>query len=160
MLAREYCDASKRKFKPIVLSHHMLMGLGEGQAKMSKSDPASAIFVEDTEADVNVKIKKAYCPPGVIENNPILDYLKHIIFAAEVPCFKISRSAQNGGDLEYTDYEALEADYQSEAIHPGDLKPAVAKAINYLISPIRDHFLSNPEAKKLLEQVKNYRTTR
>jgi tyrosyl-tRNA synthetase len=160
MLAREYCDASKRKNKPIVLSHHMLMGLSEGQAKMSKSDPASAIFVEDTEADVNVKIKKAYCPPGIVENNPILDYLKHIVFAVDLPSFKISRSEKNGGDVEYSTYESLEADYLGEKIHPGDLKPAVAKAINDLIKPIRDHFTSNPEAKKLLEQVKNYRTTR
>ena len=26
------------------------------------------------------KIKKAYCPPQVVEGNPILDYTKHIIF--------------------------------------------------------------------------------
>jgi tryptophanyl-tRNA synthetase len=32
---------------------------------MSKSDPNSAIFMEDSEGDVNVKIKKAYCPPQV-----------------------------------------------------------------------------------------------
>jgi tyrosyl-tRNA synthetase len=50
MLAREYCDQTtpKIKFKPIILSHHMLMGLKEGQEKMSKSDPDSAIFMEDT----------------------------------------------------------------------------------------------------------------
>ena len=30
MLAREYCDAAKIKFKPVILSHHMLMGLKEG----------------------------------------------------------------------------------------------------------------------------------
>jgi tyrosyl-tRNA synthetase len=48
MLAREYCDAAepKIKFKPVILSHHMLMGLKEGQEKMSKSDPDSAIFME------------------------------------------------------------------------------------------------------------------
>jgi tyrosyl-tRNA synthetase len=34
---------------------------------MSKSDPESAIFMEDSEADVNVKLKKAYCPPGQVE---------------------------------------------------------------------------------------------
>lgn len=50
MLAREYCDGVKRKLKPIILSHHMLPGLLEGQEKMSKSDPDSAIFMEDTEA--------------------------------------------------------------------------------------------------------------
>jgi len=160
MLAREYCDASKRKFKPIVLSHHMLMGLGEGQAKMSKSDPDSAIFVEDSEADVNVKIKKAFCPPAVVENNPILDYLKHVIFAVEGAVFSLLRSEQNGGNALYSSYAELEADYASGKIHPGDLKPAVAKAINALIKPIRDHFTNNPDARKLLEQVKAYRATR
>jgi tyrosyl-tRNA synthetase len=49
VLAREYCDVIKRKNKPIILSHHMLPGLLEGQEKMSKSDPNSAIFMEDTE---------------------------------------------------------------------------------------------------------------
>jgi tyrosyl-tRNA synthetase len=31
MLAREYCDMAKIKFKPVILSHHMLMGLKEGK---------------------------------------------------------------------------------------------------------------------------------
>ena len=33
MLAREYCDMTspKIKHKPVILSHHMLMGLKEGQ---------------------------------------------------------------------------------------------------------------------------------
>jgi hypothetical protein len=43
---REYAGTLKRKFKPVVISHHMLSGLKEGQEKMSKSDPESAIFME------------------------------------------------------------------------------------------------------------------
>ena len=39
--------------KPVVISHHMMYGLKEGQTKMSKSDPESAIFMEDTVEDVN-----------------------------------------------------------------------------------------------------------
>eukprot|EP00392_Amoebophrya_sp_AT5.2_P004962 g4971.t1 len=62
MLAREYCALAGRARKPIILSHHMLYGLFEGQEKMSKSDPDSAIFMEDTEEDVRRKISKAYCP--------------------------------------------------------------------------------------------------
>lgn len=76
---REYAADKKRKFKPVVISHHMLMGLKEGQEKMSKSDPDSAIFMEDTAEDVKRKIKKAYCPPQVVEKNPIIDYAKHIV---------------------------------------------------------------------------------
>jgi hypothetical protein len=49
---REYAGAKKMRFKPIIVSHHMLMGLKEGQEKMSKSDPESAIFMEDSAADV------------------------------------------------------------------------------------------------------------
>ncbi len=36
----------------------MLAGLKEGQEKMSKSEPDSAIFMEDTADDVKRKIKK------------------------------------------------------------------------------------------------------
>lgn len=63
----------------MIISHHMLMGLKEGQEKMSKSDPDSAIFMEDTVDDVKRKVKKAYCPPEVVEKNPIIDYAKHLI---------------------------------------------------------------------------------
>lgn len=45
MLAREYCSQTKPKIKhkPVILSHHMLAGLKEGQEKMSKSDPGKCV---------------------------------------------------------------------------------------------------------------------
>jgi tyrosyl-tRNA synthetase len=49
---------------------------------MSKSDPESAIFMEDSETDIKTKIKTAYCPPGVIKGNPCADYVKNIVFGA------------------------------------------------------------------------------
>nr|KJB56436.1 hypothetical protein B456_009G119700 [Gossypium raimondii] len=97
VLAREYCDDIKRKNKPIILSHHMLPGLQQGQEKMSKSDPSSSIFMEDEEAEVNVKIKKAYCPPKIVEGNPCLEYIKYIIFPWFNE-FRVERNADNGGD--------------------------------------------------------------
>ena len=53
---------------------------------MSKSDPDSAIFMEDQEADVKRKITKGYCPEKELERldketgkmkkiNPIMDYV-------------------------------------------------------------------------------------
>ena len=97
MLAREYVDKNKKLKKPIILSHHMIMGLKKGQEKMSKSDPDSAVFMEDTREDVERKIKKAYGPPGVIEDNPLLDYTKQLIF----PSFgkvEIKRGEEHGGN--------------------------------------------------------------
>jgi len=79
MLARDYC---KEPTKPIIISSHMIMGLKKDQEKMSKSDPGSAIFMEDSAKEVEKKIKAAYCPENVIEKNPIIDYVKYIILPA------------------------------------------------------------------------------
>jgi tyrosyl-tRNA synthetase len=98
MLAREYCEATKRKLKPVIVSHSMLPGLKEGQEKMSKSDPESAIFMEDSEADVNAKIKKAYCPPQVVEGNPCIEYIRFIVLPW-FGQFKVLRTLDNGGDM-------------------------------------------------------------
>lgn len=76
----------------------MLMGLQEGQEKMSKSDPDSAIFMEDTPEDVKRKIRKAYCPPGVVPGNPCLDWTKHILFGKFPEGITVKRNADNGGD--------------------------------------------------------------
>ena len=51
----------------------------QGQEKMSKSDPNSAIFMEDSKEDVDRKIKKAFCPPNVVQGNPCLKYIQLII---------------------------------------------------------------------------------
>lgn len=97
MLAREYCDLTKRKLKPIIVSHHMLPGLKEGQEKMSKSDPESAIFMEDSEAEVKTKIKKAFCPPCQVDRNPCIAYIRHIILPW-CGSFSVKRPEDNGGD--------------------------------------------------------------
>ncbi|XP_078440286.1 tyrosyl-tRNA synthetase, class Ib, bacterial/mitochondrial [Wolffia australiana] len=159
VLAREYCDAIKRKNKPIILSHHMLPGLQEGQEKMSKSDPASAIFMEDEESAVNLKIKKAFCPPKIVQGNPCLEYIKYIVFAW-FGKFELLRDPKNGGNKTYNTIEELSADYENGALHPGDLKPSLSKALNQILQPVRDHFKNNPEARDLLKTVRGYNVTR
>lgn len=159
VLAREYCDDIKRKNKPIILSHHMLPGLQQGQEKMSKSDPSSSIFMEDDEAEVNLKIKKAYCPPLIVEGNPCLEYIKYLIF----PWFKeftVERNADHGGNKTFSTFEELVSDYAAGELHPGDLKPALSKALNKILEPVRDHFKNDSNAKDLLKRVKAYRVTR
>ncbi|PON97515.1 Tyrosine-tRNA ligase, archaeal/eukaryotic-type [Trema orientale] len=159
VLAREYCDDIKRKNKPIILSHHMLPGLQQGQEKMSKSDPSSSIYMEDDEAEVNLKIKKAYCPPNIVEGNPCLEYIQYLV----LPWFKefsVERSAANGGDKIFKSFEELVADYESGNLHPADLKPALAKALNKILEPVQEHFKTDSNAKELLKRVKAYRVTK
>ena len=136
----------------------MLAGLKEGQEKMSKTDVDSAIFMEDSAEDVKRKVKKAFCPPGVAQGNPCLDWIKHVVFG-KLGSWTLRRSAENGGDVTYTAYEALEADFVSGALHPKDVKENLVEALNAFLEPVRRHFASG-EAKQLLEQVRSYATTR
>ncbi|PWA94994.1 tyrosine--tRNA ligase [Artemisia annua] len=155
VLAREYCDAIKRKNKPIILSHHMLPGLMPGQEKMSKSDSSSAIFMEDEENEVNGKIKKAYCPERTVEGNPCLEYIKYIVFPWFNE-FKVERKEEQGGAKVFSNFEELVADYAKGDLHPKDLKTALSKALNKILQPVRDHFKNDKNAKALLKKVKGY----
>ena len=152
MLAREYAGDKKMRFKPVIISHHMLSGLKEGQEKMSKSDPDSAIFMEDSADDVKRKIKKAYCPPGIVEKNPILDYARNIVIAF---LGKLVINISGTELVEYTDADLLEADFASGRVHPSDIKPAVTDAINQILEPVRVHF-SSGEPKVLLDKIKAF----
>ena len=172
ILAREYHDhlfnnKSKQKLlnfrlKPIIVSHHMLMGLKEGQEKMSKSDPDSAIFMEDTIEDVNRKIKRAFCRPKEIEGNPIMDYYRHIIFPyLEIDNKTLSIDKKEWGGMKtYSKYSEFEKDYLSGDLHPADIKPKLASEINKLLEPVRTHFTTNKEAKELFEKVKKFKITK
>ncbi|MBS3176556.1 tyrosine--tRNA ligase [Candidatus Woesearchaeota archaeon] len=170
MLARELAP----KFgwqKPLSISHHMLMGLGtppEGHEstveraihlKMSKSKPHTAIFMTDNEAEINDKISKAHCPAKIVEENPILDYVKHIIFR-KYPILRIERPAKFGGPVEFENFTTLTNAYAAGELHPMDLKNAVAFYLNELVKPVRDHFENNKKAKELFEQVKGFEITR
>jgi len=162
-------------WKPVVVSHHMLMGLEgmkkpegfdekeqfdiEISSKMSKSKPETCIFVHDSKEEIQRKIKNAYCPETIVENNPILDYCKHIIFR-KFDTLKIERPIKFGSDLEVSSYDELEKMYRVGQIHPLDLKNAVADALDKLVKPIRNHFEKNKKAKELYELVKQAKITR
>jgi tyrosyl-tRNA synthetase len=124
---------------------------------MSKSDPMSAIFMEDSAKDVVKKVNKAYCPEKIIAENPIIDYVRYIILPALDDEWTINVKGDDGAkDVVYRSYEQLEKDYVSGVLHPSDLKPAVAAAINKLIQPVRDHFTNDPYARNLLETIKRW----
>jgi tyrosyl-tRNA synthetase len=169
MLAREL--GPKLGFwKPVVVSHHMLLGLSKPSSdskdhadmlldmKMSKSKPDSAIFMDDSEEEVKRKIKGAYCPEKQIELNPILEYCRYLIFE-KFDKMEIKRDKKFGGNRSFSDYFALEKAFANGDIHPLDLKNAVADYTNKMLEPVRKHF-SKGKAKELLEKVKSYQVTR
>ncbi len=169
MLAREIFP--KLGFKaPIAIHNHMLMGLQfketdcEGidrkiAMKMSKSKPETAIFMTDSREQIFDKFKKAYCPEGIEEDNPVLEYAKYIIFE-KFNEIEIKRPEKFGGNLKIKSYDELKKIFIEKKLHPMDLKNAVAEYIDLLIKPVREHFENNKKAKALKEKVLSFQITR
>jgi len=158
MLAREYSDDVKITHKPIILSHHMLKSLKEDD-KMSKSIPDSAIFMEDSVEDVKRKIKHGFCPAKQVEDNPIFDHIKCLIFP-KFGKFELKKQEKFGGDKTYNTYEEMCQDYLKGDLDPNDVKPNVARLINDMIESVRRHFQNDPEAKKIFQLVNRFKISR
>ncbi|MFH1642816.1 MAG: tyrosine--tRNA ligase [Nanoarchaeota archaeon] len=158
-------------WKPVAVHHHMLMGLSQPpksgltgaergiELKMSKSKPDTAIFMTDPKEEIQRKIGKAYCPEGTIEENPILEYCKYIIFE-KLKSIKIERPEKWGGNLEFNSYLELEKSFLDKKLHPMDLKQAVINSLNKLIEPVRKKLDNSKTAVKLAEQIKGFEVTR
>ncbi len=169
VIAREIAPALGFK-KPVAIHHHILLGLqgapkkveDEAQlmeSKMSKSQPKTCIYMHNTFEELKEKLNSAYCPAKTVEGNPVLEYLKHIVFK-EFKNFKIERPAKFGGDISFESYDELEKAFVEGKIHPMDLKMATAVYLEKLIKPVREYFEKNKKAAKLYEAVKQAKITR
>ena len=148
-------------WKPVIVSHHMILGLQKPIAttkdpadalldlKMSKSKPDSAIFMTDSTEEIRRKINNAFCPEKQIEMNPILEYVKYILFE-RFKSMKIERDQKFGGNVEFDNYKELEETFQQGKLHPVDLKNAVAMYLDQMIEPIRTHFEKDRKAKNYM----------
>lgn len=118
--------------------------------KMSKSDPQGSIVVPSSRETIEARIRGAYCPAKEVEGNPIVEIARWIGFGEKGPLV-VERSAQHGGTVTYgTEAAFLEA-WQSGALHPGDLKPAVVALLAQEIAPVERHFAAHPETLRALE---------
>jgi tyrosyl-tRNA synthetase len=132
--------------KPVCVFAPLLSGLTGG--KMSASDAASKVNLTDDRETVHDKLGQAYCPMGEVEDNGVLEYVRYLVFPLleeDGESFVVERPEKYGGDLVYDDYDALEADFVSEELHPQDLKNATADYIADAVAPIRDRLLDEPE---------------
>nr|1U7X_A Chain A, Tyrosyl-tRNA synthetase [Methanocaldococcus jannaschii]1U7X_B Chain B, Tyrosyl-tRNA synthetase [Methanocaldococcus jannaschii] len=126
MLARELLP------KKVVCIHNPVLTGLDGEGKMSSSK-GNFIAVDDSPEEIRAKIKKAYCPAGVVEGNPIMEIAKYFL---EYP-LTIKRPEKFGGDLTVNSYEELESLFKNKELHPMDLKNAVAEELIKILEPIR-----------------------
>ncbi|CAI49496.1 tyrosine--tRNA ligase [Natronomonas pharaonis DSM 2160] len=145
MLAREQLPDHGYD-KPACVFAPLLSGLSGG--KMSASEAGSKINLTDDGEAIDEKIGGAYCPAGETEENGVLEYLEYLVFPVfdqRDTSFVVERPEKYGGDLEYGTYDELEADFVSGELHPADLKPAAAAAIDEVVAPVRELLLEDPE---------------
>jgi tyrosyl-tRNA synthetase len=138
MFAREYLP--KIGYNPrIELMTPLVPGLlGE---KMSASKEESKVDLLDSAETIRSKLKKAFCPPGVVEGNGVLSFVKHVIMVLKEDSsstLTIKRTEKHGGDLAYSGYAEIEKDYTDKRLHPDDLKNAVANEIIQLLHPFNN----------------------
>lgn len=156
-------DINGNQIKPVAVHHPILLGLDvkevvEGEVdevamktKMSKSKANSGISIHDHPDEIRRKISQAYAPEGQIENNPILNWTRYLIFYGK-SALQVQRKSEYGGDVTYNSYEDLEKDYAEKKLHPMDLKVAVAEWLVAKLEPARKYF-EDPKRKAALEEV-------
>ncbi len=164
--------------KPVAIHHHLLQGLLKPvlitdpqtgkqvldmeAAKMSKSNPDSAVFIHDNPETIKKKINSAYAPEGEVEFNPILDWCKYLIFydsTSQEETLQIKRDVKWGGDLNFNSYRELEDAYAQKEVHPQDLKRAVAEWLIKTLEPARIYF-EDPKRKEALEEIDSLTSSR
>jgi len=158
MLVREIFPKMGWKV-PVAVHHKLLPGLtkpanANGEStKMSKSDPNSGVFIHNSDDEIRTKIKKAWCEEANIQNNPLLEISKNIIFH-EFNEINVERPEKFGGNMTYANYNQLESDFAEKKLHPTDLKQTVGEYLVKVISPIREKLNLSEELFNAIK--KNY----
>ncbi|XP_042210627.1 tyrosine--tRNA ligase, cytoplasmic-like isoform X2 [Homarus americanus] len=103
----------------------------------------------EQEAQLKKKLKSAFCEEGNINFNPVLSLVNVVIMPLlGEEKFRITRSEENGGDLEFESFQNLEGVFAQKNLHPGDLKNSVLEYIKRFINPI-SKATGTPLMKKL-----------
>jgi tyrosyl-tRNA synthetase len=157
MLARDVAEKLGWK-KPIALHTPLLPSLTSSdrmdmtEVKMSKSDPDSCLYIHDSPEEIKRKLKKAYCPEGIVEDNPVIEICRNLIFSHQ-STFTIKRPDKFGGDLVLTGFRDLEDTFQDRLLHPLDLKMAVAEHLAQALKPVREYFEAHPDNYESVKQL-------
>ncbi|QUC18069.1 uncharacterized protein UV8b_02310 [Ustilaginoidea virens] len=130
------------------LLNPMVPGLQGG--KMSSSDQDSKIDLLDPPEVVSKKIKKAIAAPQVVDENGVLAFVEFVLLPASglkggKREFKVDRERDGLEPLVYDDISQMQEDYKNDTLTPQLLKPAVAKALNELLAPIRTAYQASED---------------
>lgn len=118
---------------------------GAREAKMSKSDPGSAITIPSAPEEVARRLAGAFCPPKVAEGNPVVEIVQHIVFPW-LGELQVERRPDHGGPVQFATVDDFLAAWTEGRLHPQDLKGATAAALERILGPCRAWFDAHPGA--------------
>lgn len=149
MLGREYLANIGAK-KPILIFTPLGLSIF-GKEKMSASKKEGRLELFAQPEKIRKVIMSAFCPEKEIEGNPIIEYVKYLIFP-RVNKFVIKRDEKYGGDIDFMSFEELSKMYINGEIHPYDIKKSTAEYLIQVLEPIRKYFEAH---RDMLEVYKN-----
>lgn len=147
MLAREVAESSGRR-KPIAIHTPLLSGLKSTSrmdpvsSKMSKSDPGSAVYIQDDEQTIKEKLRGAFCPKE-LEGNPVLDICRYVLFPYN-GLVEVKRGEKYGGDVTFTSFDEMAQSYSTGKLHPMDLKSGTAAGLWSITKKLHKHYQEKP----------------
>jgi tyrosyl-tRNA synthetase len=168
-LARDVAEKLGWK-KPTSLHVHLLPGLSgtkrmdttqfdenrqlnvQISSKMSKSIAGSGIIVHDPPDTIRKKLRSAYCPEKEVDNNPVIEIARYVIFPW-TNTFTVDRPIKYGGKVTFSNAMELEKEYRLGKVHPLDLKDGVAEGLAKILEPVREQFKQHPELLNEMEAI-------
>ena len=117
---------------------------GSVERKMSKSDPTSGIPIPASAETIRERIGQAVCPARIADGNPVVEIVRYIVFPWS-GTLSVDRAAEHGGPVAFDSEAAFVTAWTDGALHPKDLKAAVAAALDRLMAPARAYFEDHPD---------------
>ncbi len=146
---------------PVSVHHKILPSLSQARTritdengnnkptKMSKSDPNSGIFINDSDEMITKKINKSWCEQGKLLESPLVDIVQSII----LPKLGEIKIESREGNVMYVFKNFLEfQDGLNQNIHPADFKNAVTNSLIEIISPLREKLKLDVELENLIRR--------
>lgn len=123
------------------------------ETKMSANHGDSTkIGLLDSKAQIKRKIRRAWCVPGDVNDNCLIEMMELCLFPTLNyldKSFHVPRSEKFGGPLVYRTFYDLKAEFFNKNLHPMDLKNGISDLLFELLGPLREKF-SEDEMQTLL----------
>jgi len=104
------------------------------ERKMSKSDPASSIPIPATQEEIDARVRSGFCTAREVDGNPIVELARFVVIPWSGQ-LEVDRSAAHGGPVTFESEATFLEAWRSGALHPADLKAAVARSLGGIIVP-------------------------